>query len=115
MVRALFVYLLVLSSVVDRWGCQVAEFLSHTGSLRKIWKVNTTKKTIVSVFFFFNFNGKLNYLVLPDQKFSVGVLTYKLLPEDEESLCYSISGISLQEQMWIETLILFTSDLSLRM
>jgi hypothetical protein len=65
--------------------------------------------------FFFNFNVKLNYLVLPDQKFSVGVLTYKLLPEDEESLCYSISGISLQEQMWIETLILFTSDLSLRM
>lgn len=35
LVRDLFC-VLVLSSAVNRWGCQVAEFLSHTRSLRKI-------------------------------------------------------------------------------
>lgn len=77
-VRYLF-YFLALSSAVNRWGCQV-EFLSHTGSLRKNWKVSTTEKTI---FFFclFIYNGR-DSLAFSDQV-SVGILTFVFLSQDE--------------------------------
>lgn len=84
LVRDLF-WILAVGSAVNRRDCQVAEFLSHTRSLRKIWKGSTTEKTIFGGHFIHRGRDSLEF---SDQKVSVGVLTFAFLPQEEKSLLF---------------------------